>query len=222
MTDIEALRGGIMPLVRLTQDESLIPAIEKTEQAMFDEIQAKHLNFCRQKFNRYRNTANPREINECIEHLNKFISLWPQSSEGKDVAQVLAFLNTIRGGIQGTLEVVEGDFSDIDTWDTPDTFVIVSNNNQQEFLLRTKVVDNDRHPKFGVRKSYTWQINSVPLIFSVFDAETVGSPRSLLTQEVNLSGFFGFENLNGKLQKSAGCWLSIKFEHAALPACPWR
>ena len=213
-----SIRGGT--LSKKYYDAMLVN-VDNFEKTILDEIQVANLNACRQIFNRNKNSTKNNDVTVCIDSLNDFVRTWPDSVELENVQKVLDFLNTIQNGVQGTLRIVGGDFSNEDRWhDTPDVFVQVYQNSQ--LLLKTRVLTDSLRPVFGESISYTWRINNVPLTFLAFD-ENIGMAdhRRLLDQQVNVSGFFGYENLSQVLKKSNGCSLQIKFD-ANIPSCPWR
>ena len=190
--------------------DTIVDGVDNFEKSLLGEIHDAHLDACRQTFNKNKNSLKNNDIAVCIDSLNDFIRTWTDSSELKTVQKVLDFLNTIQNGVHGTLIIVGGDFNDADRWtDTPDVFVEVHQNNQ--LILKTKVATDKVRPVFA---------NNAPLSFAAYD-ENVTSNALLLRQQVNLSGFFGYENLSQVLKKSNGCSLQIKFD-ANIPSCPWR
>ena len=211
-----SLRGGTL---EKEYYDVILAGVDNFEKSILSEIHDANLNACRQIFNRNKNATKNNDVALCIDSLNDFVRTWSESSELKNVQRVLDFLNTIQNGVQGTLTVVGGDFSDADRWtDTPDVFVEVHQNNQ--LILKTKVATDNVRPVFAESTSYTWRMNNAPLSFAAYD-ENVTSNALLLRQQVNLSGFFGYENLSQVLKKSNGCSLQIKFD-ANIPSCPWH
>ena len=211
-----SIRGGALSKKYY---DTIVDGVDKFEKSLLGEIHDSHLNACRQIFNRNKNSTKNNDITVSIDSLNGFIRTWTDSSELKTVQKVLDFLNTIQNGVHGTLIIVRGDFSDAKRWyDTPDVFVEVYQNNQR--LLMTNVATNKARPTFEESIAYTWKINNIPLTFAAYD-ENVGGNALLLQQQVNLSGFFGYENLSQVLKESNGCLLQIRFD-AQIPSCPWR
>ena len=220
LNSINLLRNSIRGGTLSQKDyDTIAGGVDNFEKSLLGEIHDAHLNACRQTFNKYKNSLKNNDITACINELNDFIRTWTDSSELATVQKVLDFLNTIQNGIHGTLIIVGGDFSDADSWsDTPDVFVEVYQNNQ--LLLRTEVETDKIRPAFKESIAYTWKINDSPLTFAAYEKD-VTSNELLLWQQVNLSGFFGYENLSQVLKKSNGCALQIKFD-ANVPSCPWR
>ena len=215
-----SLRKDLRPLASSNDEvKTMMLPVDEFEKTLTAEIQNAHLNYCRQEFNRSKNTRSISEISECVENLNEFLRLWPNSNDTETVKDVLKFLSTIQNGVQGNIQIVQGNFTKMKTWnDTPDIYVTVTQSGKQ--LFKSRVFNDTVRPVFGDSISYTWKVNNPPLVFAAYDKD-IGSDKQLLSQQINVSGFFGYENLNATLTRYEGCSLQIKFS-GSIPKCAWN
>ena len=214
------LRNSIRPLIASNSEQNnvILEAVQKFEDSLMREVRAANLDACRQEFNRNRDTVTPGDITACVDSLNDFLRIWPNSEDAETVKKVLNFLTTIQNGVQGRLFIVRGDFKAKDLLrDTPDVYVTVSQGSQGIYRTNTQV--DAAKPSFGDVINYTWKINNPPLTFAVYDEEIMGKDRELLIQRVYVTGFFGYKYLSATLA-SDGCTLTIRFD-ADIPSCPW-
>lgn len=212
------LRAAMRPITASTGDNSALLDVNKFEDKLKQEIFDAHLDFCRQEFSSGKTSRNPESIKECIETLNDFVRTWPDSNDAKTVREVLDFLIAIQNGVQGTIHIGKGDFSPANSIsDTPDVYVTITDRGRE--LFRSEVMTDSVKHDFKAEINYRWQINNVPLTFSAFD-DDIGNDELLLSQEISVSGFFGYKNLSTTLKSKNGCSLNIGFT-GNIPSCPW-
>ena len=228
-----ALKRDIRRLANEDSSSVYIKGLDAKITELMDEFMKYHLNFCKQSFTSRKNTKSKREIAACINDLNEFITLWTgsrSSEQWNEVRRVIDFLETIQGGIKGNLIIVEGNFeAAVESWlsnaagswytfDTnPDMQIKVTIN---QTTYSSKVIDDRKQPVFNFTIPITWSVEMETIEFKGIDVDII-SDNDIFTQQVDPSGFKGYERLTGRLQDS-GNSLVIRFEPMiGIPKCPW-
>ena len=171
--------------------------IESTERSILSELRSRHAEYCKQDFQRRKNTNRRQDVSACLETLKAFINTWPESlntGEGAEVKRASDFLSVIQGGVRGRLTVVGGDFTASDgIIFTPSIYITVDENGRRIFTTNTVTSTN---PVFRDSRDFTWTVETGRMNFTAYKTGTF-SDSAIDSWYVNPSGFYGYTSLSG-------------------------
>ena len=174
-----------------------ISTIEAAERSILGELRSGHAAYCKQDFQRRKNTNRRQDLSACLETLKTFINTWPEalsSGEGAEVKRASDFLSVIQGGVRGRLTVVEGDFTASDgIIFTPSIYVTVDENGRRIFTTNTVT---STKPVFRDSRDFTWTVETGRINITAYKSGTF-SDSAIDSWYVEPSGFHGYNSLSG-------------------------
>lgn len=205
---------------------SHVSKVKALEQELLNSLMNANVEYCRIAYNSRKNTSSERDVTVCLNTMNDFIQLWPEAMrtrEGSEIRRVGEFLGAIRGGVQGSLHIVGGNFPEgTGEGSTPDMQITVEIGSKS---WSTRIIEDRVDPTFNEYISMKWGVGMSPVSFIGTDIDTIVDPDDICFRvTVEPVGFKGYEALSQTLRDRDGLnnTLTIRFEpDKNIPACPW-
>lgn len=220
-TAVQKLQQEIQGTVDSNTAASYINKVKALEQELLNSLMNANVEYCRNTYNSRKNTRSERDVTVCLNTMNDFIQLWPEAMrtrEGSQIRQVSEFLGAIRGGVQGRLHIVSGNFSGANAiTDTPDMKIQIRVGDESWI---TKTVVDKVEPIFDQWISITWNVAMSNVIFVGIE-EDITFDEIVFNASVSPNGFKGYDVFNQTLRDKNNT-LTVKFEpDKNIPVCPW-
>ena len=128
------------------------------------------------------------------------------------------FLESLIGGVRGTLNIVNGNFEHYGAWYRGNEMKLeVYRGDMDQPLLVTKTVENYQ-PSWNTSLNIRWTPQT-QFRFRAVDDE-LGTDDEIFDTPVYSNRIFGYKKLTGKV-KGNGNWVYIEFNYQGIPECPW-
>ena len=220
-TAVQKLHQEIQGTVDSSTAGSHVSKVKALEQELLNSLMNANVEYCRNTYNSRKNTRSERDVTVCLNTMNDFIQLWPEAMrtrEGSQIRQVSEFLGAIRGGVQGRLHIVSGNFSGANAiTDTPDMKIQIRVGDESWI---TKTVVDKVEPIFDQWISITWNVAMSNVIFVGIE-EDITFDEIVFNASVSPNGFKGYDVFNQTLRDKNNT-LTVKFEpDKNIPVCPW-
>jgi hypothetical protein len=145
-----------------------------------------------------------------------------QPQEQQELASVIQYLEYIQKGVKIVLTIVDGDFTALGGWGTPDISVAVEKNNnagkeKTELLAKSGIIDDQDRPQFGLSKEFLWDVSTEITVIAWDNG--VFSSTEVFRIQIDTKGLFGYKKLGGRLTDRDRV-VNIRSAYE-IPDCPW-